>query len=99
MSSDNPWKAYPGYRVYPPKLNMCTEIVDRHVRDRRGQAPAVIWAEGRWSFADLQRVVNAFAATAKPRGLGKVARMMVLGRNTPQGVAAVLAGLKIGAVP
>jgi acyl-coenzyme A synthetase/AMP-(fatty) acid ligase len=99
MSSDNPWKAYAGYRVYPPKLNMCTEIVDRHVSDGRGQSPAVIWPEGRWSFADLQRVVNAFAAKAKARGLGKGDRMIVLGRNTPQGVAAVLAGLKIGAVP
>jgi acetyl-CoA synthetase len=99
MSNDIPWSVGPGYRVYPPKLNICTEILDRHVAEGRGDAPAVVWPQGRWTFAKLQSVVNAFAAKAKEKGIAKGDRMIVLGRNSPASVAAALAGLKIGAVP
>ena len=94
-----PWSVGPGYRVYPQKLNICTEVLDRHVAEGRGGAPAVVWPQGRWTFAKLQGVVNAFAAKAKDRGIAKGDRMIVLGRNSPVAVAAVLAGFKIGAVP
>jgi acetyl-CoA synthetase len=99
MSSLIPWTVGPGYRVYPQKLNICAEVLDRHIREGRGGAQAVVWPQGRWSFAELQRVVNAFAAKAKACGLGRGDRIIVLGRNSPFSVAAVLAGLKIGAVP
>ena len=99
MPNEVLWRVGPGYRVYPPKLNMCTEVLDRHVTEGRGDAPAVVWQGGRWTFAELQKVVNAYAAKAKENGIGVGDRMLVLGRNSPQGVATVLAGLKIGAVP
>ncbi len=99
MTNEVMWKVGPGYRVYPPKLNMCAEVLDRHVAEGRGDATAVIWQDGRWTFAELQRVVNAYAAKAKENGIGKGDRMLVLGRNSPQVIASVLAGLKIGAVP
>jgi 2-aminobenzoate-CoA ligase len=99
MSSLIPWTVGPGYRVYPQKLNICAEVLDRHIREGRGGAQAVVWPQGRWTFAELQRVVNAFAAKAKACGLGGGDRIIVLGRNSPFSVAAVLAGLKIGAVP
>ena len=58
-----------------------------------------MWPQGRWTFAELQKVVNAFAAKAKERGIAKGDRVIVLGRNSALSVAAVLAGFKIGAVP
>jgi hypothetical protein len=70
MSSLIPWTVGPGYRVYPQKLNICAEVLDRHIREGRGGAQAVVWPQGRWTFAELQRVVNAFAAKAKACGLG-----------------------------
>jgi acetyl-CoA synthetase len=99
MGNDIPWSVGPGYRVYPRTANICTEILDRHVAEGRGEASALVWPNGRWSFARLQQVVNAFAAKAKSHGLGKGDRMIVLGRNSPFSVAVVLAGFKIGAVP
>src|SRR5688572_27878809 len=94
-----PWSIGPGYRVYPQKVNICTEVLDRHVAEGRGDAPALVWPQGRWTFAKLQEVVNAFAARAKERGISKGDRVIVLGRNSALSVAAVLAGFKIGAVP
>jgi acetyl-CoA synthetase len=99
MSSANPWTVRPGYRVYPHKLNICTEVLDRHIREGRGDAQAVLWPQGRWSFVELQRVVTAFAVKAKLCGVKRGDRIIVLGRNSPFSVAAVLAGFKIGAVP
>jgi acyl-coenzyme A synthetase/AMP-(fatty) acid ligase len=99
MGNDVPWQVGPGYRVYPQKLNICTEVLDRHIAEGRADAPAVVWPGGTWSFSNLQKVVNAFAVKARSYGLGKGDRMIVLGRNSPLSVAVVLAGLKIGAVP
>src|SRR5215813_7912621 len=99
MSNETPWSVGPGYRVYPPQVNMCAEVLDRHVTEGRGDAPAVVWPQGTWTFAKLQQVVNAFAAKTKARGINKGDRMIILGRNSPHAIAATLAGLKIGAVP
>jgi acetyl-CoA synthetase len=99
MGNEIPWSVGPGYRVYPRTVNICTEILDRHVAEGRGEAPAIVWPDGRWSFSKLQAVVNALAAKARSRGVRKGDRMIVLGRNSPIAVATVLAGFKIGAVP
>lgn len=99
MANESPWSVGPGYRVYPQSVNICTEVLDRHVAEGRGSSPAVVWPEGSWSFARLQQVVNAFAAKALACGIARGDRMIVLGRNSPLSVAAVLAGFKIGAVP
>ncbi|MFO1188171.1 MAG: AMP-binding protein [Alphaproteobacteria bacterium] len=93
------WAVGPGYRVYPPQVNMFAEIVDRHVAGGQGDAPAVIWESGRWSFRELQAEAGCMAVGLRSLGLAKGDRVLVRSRNSPQSVAVILAALKIGAIP
>ncbi|MEX2163979.1 MAG: acyl-CoA synthetase [Sulfuricaulis sp.] len=93
------WTVRPGYRVYSPRVSMFAEVVDRHVAEGRGEAPAVVWEGGRWSFRDLQAEAGIVAAGLRGLGVAKGDRVVVRSRNSPQSVATMLAVLKLGAVP
>lgn len=93
------WAVGPGYRVYPPRMNLFAEAVDRQVARGNGDALAVKWAEGRWSFRELQAEAGMVAAGLRGIGIAKGDRVVVRSRNSPQSVATVLAALKLGAVP
>ena len=93
------WEVDDGYRVYPPRMNITTEVVDRHVDEGRGGAAAVHWPGGTWTYAAFQREINALAAGMADLGIGKGDFILVHSRNCPQSVAAIFAGLKLGAVP
>lgn len=93
------WAVDDGYRVYPPRMNITTEVVERHVASGRGQATAVRWQGGRWTFVELKREVDALAAGLARLGVAKGDFILIHSRNLPQSVAAVFAGLKLGAVP
>lgn len=93
------WASPPGFRDYPDKLNMTERVLDRHVAAGRGAATAVLWDGGRWSYAELKDEVDRFAVGLIGLGIVKNDKILVRSRNLPQTVAAVLAALKIGAVP
>ena len=40
------WTVDDGYRVYPPRMNITFEVVDRHVEEGRGDHAAVLWTGG-----------------------------------------------------
>src|SRR5690348_18147435 len=46
---------------YPDRLNCIVELVDKHVREGRGDHPAVISAEGILTYAQLQQQVDKVA--------------------------------------
>lgn len=93
------WTVGPGYRVYPPRMNMFSEMVDRHVVQGRGDSLAVVWEGGRWSFRELQAEASMVAAGLRGLGVAKGDRVVVRSPNSPQSVATMLAVLKLGAVP
>ncbi|HUE47540.1 MAG TPA: AMP-binding protein, partial [Aestuariivirgaceae bacterium] len=92
------WVTPPGYRVYPPRLNITREVLDRHIAAGRGGAPALIWPRGGWSYAELNREVCRIAAGFKALGAGPGDVVLYRCRNVPLACAAILAAYKIGAV-
>src|SRR5690349_23594968 len=84
---------------YPDNLNVAAELLDRHVREGRGQRPA-LWFEGHSiTYAELHKQVNRLAHVltmdleVKPGN-----RVLLRGFNTPMMVVAWLAVLKVGGV-
>jgi 2-aminobenzoate-CoA ligase len=100
-----PRESWPDLRLteagldYPERLNVVTELLDRHVAEGRGQRPAIVAAGPEWSYADLAGQVNRIA-NALQRDLGLVPgnRVLLRAANTPMMVAAYLAVLKAGGV-
>ncbi|WP_332683591.1 benzoate-CoA ligase family protein [Bosea sp. (in: a-proteobacteria)] len=84
---------------YPERLNVVSELVDRHLAEGRGDRLAVIGPEENWSYAGLAETVNRIA-NVLTRDLGLVPgnRVLLRAANTPMMVAAYLAVLKAGGV-
>ena len=93
------WPVARGLRDHPDAVNMAAWVVDRHVAEGRGAATAVLWDGGRWTYAELKDEVDRFAVGLADLGVVKNDKILVRSRNLPQTVAAVLAALRIGAVP
>ena len=85
--------------AYPERLNVVTELLDRHVAEARGERTAIVSGELRWSYAELAEKVNR-VANVLVRDLGLVPgnRVLLRAANTPMMVAAYLAVLKAGGV-
>lgn len=60
--------------------------------------PGIIWGEQRWSWAEIEREVNAQAAALKARGIGKGDALLVHSKNTAQMFFSLFAAFKLGAV-
>lgn len=84
---------------YPDRLNVVTELVDRHVAEGRGGRTALIGPDASWSYAELAGKVNRIAnALSRDLGLVPGNRVLLRAANTPMMVAAYLAVLKAGGV-
>jgi 2-aminobenzoate-CoA ligase len=107
FSRDNlpPRERWPGLRLaeaglsYPERLNVVTELLDRHVVEGRGERTAIVADHEQWSYAELAAQVNRIA-NVLTRDLGLVPgnRVLLRAANTPMMVAAYLAVLKAGGV-
>ncbi len=85
--------------AYPERLNVVTELLDRHVAEARGERTAIISGELRWSYADLAERVSRIAnVLVRDLGLVPGNRVLLRAANTPMMVAAYLAVLKAGGV-
>ena len=93
------WVVDDGYRVYPPRMNITTEVVDRHVEEGRGGNVAVHWSGGSWTYQEFQSEINGLAAGLADLGVGKGDFTLIHTRNHPRSSAAVFAAMKLGAVP
>jgi 2-aminobenzoate-CoA ligase len=85
--------------AYPERLNVVTELLDRHVAEGRGERVAIINGELRWSYAKLAERVNRIAnVLTRDLGMASGNRVLLRAANTPMMVAAYLAVLKAGGV-
>lgn len=73
------------------------QVVDVQ-RVRRGDRPALIGADGVWTYELLASRVHALAAYLAGRGVGKGDRVVLLGMNSARYVCAGLAIYRLGAV-
>jgi propionyl-CoA synthetase len=83
--------------------NLCHNAIDRHL-DSRGDQPALIYvstevpAETTYTFRQLHREVNRFAASLLALGVARGDRVLIYMPMIPEAVFAMLACVRIGAV-
>lgn len=84
---------------FPERLNCAAELLDRHVREGRGDR-LCIQAEGvRWSYADLQDRANRIASVLTgAMGLVPGNRVLLCGPNNPMLVACWFGVVKAGGI-
>ncbi len=83
----------------PQKLNLADFLLDRHVREGRGDNAAVKFMDKEITFAQLQKQVNQFGNALKAAGVEPQDRVGIRLVNTPQAMVTIFAIEKIGAVP
>jgi len=85
------------------RTNICHNAVDRHLASR-GDAPALIYIsteteqKGTYTFRELHREVNRFAAVLKAQGVGRGDRVLVYMPMIAEAAFAMLACARIGAI-
>ncbi|WP_218242104.1 benzoate-CoA ligase family protein [Comamonas fluminis] len=84
---------------FPERLNCAVELLDKHVREGRGER-LCIQAEGlRWTYADLQDKANRIAnVLTQTLGLQPGNRVLLCAPNNPMMVAAWFGVIKAGGI-
>ncbi|MFN8511580.1 MAG: acetate--CoA ligase [Thermomicrobiales bacterium] len=85
------------------RCNITVNCLDRHLHGAKRDKAALIFigedgAERRFSYAELHRLVCKFASGLKELGIGKGDRVCIYMPLTPEGMAAMLACARIGAI-
>lgn len=83
---------------YPQQINVAEELVDRHVREGRGDNIAVHFEDQTISYAELQDTVNQMGSALIDLGVEPGDRVVARFPNRPEAVVTCLAAQKIGAV-
>ncbi|MCK8600176.1 acyl-CoA synthetase [Desulfoferrobacter suflitae] len=83
----------------PDKLNLADFLLDRHVREGRGDNPAIKFMDKTFSYAQVQQMVNKFGNALKDAGVEAQDRVGIRLVNSPQAIVAIFAIEKIGAIP
>ncbi len=87
----------PGYRVYPPRVNIFSEAVERHAADQP-DARAMIWDDGHYTYAELKLAVDRAAAGYAALGLSRGDALLLRSPNLASYCVSALAAMKLGAV-
>ncbi len=83
----------------PMELNLADFLVDRHVREGRGDNPAIKFMDKTITYAQLQQQVNKFGNSLKKAGVEPQDRVGIRLVNSPQAVVTIFAIEKLGAIP
>lgn len=83
----------------PMELNLADFLLDRHIREGRGENIAIKFMDKTFTYAQLQQMVNKFGNSLKAAGVEPQDRVGIRLVNSPQAVVAIFAIMKIGAVP
>jgi acyl-coenzyme A synthetase/AMP-(fatty) acid ligase len=86
----------------PPTFNFGADVVDRWAEDPT--RPALVWCndrgeERRFTFDDIRRLSNRLANLLRERGVTKGDRVLVMLPRIPEWQLAMVACLKLGAIP
>jgi 2-aminobenzoate-CoA ligase len=83
---------------YPERMNVATELIDRHVAEGRGDRIAVIGERVAWTYRDLAERVNRFANVLVANGFVPGNRVLLRSANNPDMAALYFAVLKAGGI-
>jgi len=89
----------PDYLKIPERINIAAVTVDRHVAGGAGDRVALYCGDQKITYQELQRRVNQCGNALARLGVKRGDRFFFRAPNSPEYMVAVLAGLKIGAVP
>lgn len=70
----------------------------RQTSRRYGQEIGFVWGDLTWTWADIDRRVDAMAAALAAKGIGKGDRVLVQSKNCDQMFEAMFACFRIGAM-
>jgi benzoate-CoA ligase family protein len=82
-----------------PFFNACDYLLDRHVREGRGDRLALTGVAGDVSYAELAERVTRAARGLRGLGLQAEQRVVMVMADSPEFVTVYLAAMRIGAVP
>ncbi|MBU1161515.1 MAG: AMP-binding protein, partial [Proteobacteria bacterium] len=83
----------------PDELNLADFLLDRHVREGKGDNAAIKFMDQTVSYAQLQKMVNKFGNSLKDAGVESQDRVGIRLVNSIQALVAIFAIEKIGAIP
>jgi 2-aminobenzoate-CoA ligase len=83
----------------PDELNLADFLLDRHVREGKGENPAIKFMDQVVTYAQLQEMVNKFGNSLKDAGVETQDRVGIRLVNSIQALVAIFAIEKIGAIP
>ena len=83
----------------PDQLNLADFLLDRHVREGRGNNAAVKFMDQTVTYAKLQEMANKFGNSLKAAGVEAQDRVGIRLVNSIQAMVAIFAIEKIGAIP
>ncbi|NLJ27507.1 acyl-CoA synthetase [Desulforhabdus amnigena] len=83
----------------PMKLNLADYLLDRHIREGRGDNIAIKFMDKTFTYAQLQTMVNKFGNALRDAGVDVQDRVGIRLVNSPQAVITIFAIEKIGAIP
>lgn len=83
----------------PMELNLADYLLDRHVREGRGNNVAIKFMDKEFTYAQLQQMVNKFGNALKAAGVEPQDRIGIRLVNSPQALVTIFAIEKIGAIP
>ncbi|ROQ91009.1 acyl-CoA synthetase [Desulfosoma caldarium] len=83
----------------PMELNLADYLLDRHVREGRGDNLAIKFMDKQFTYAQLQQMVNKFGNALKAAGVEPQDRIGIRLVNSPQALVTIFAIEKIGAIP
>jgi benzoate-CoA ligase len=79
-------------------FNLADDLVDRHVRDGRGDRLAIVCEDRRVTYRELSDGVNRVGHALRDIGVGAGGRVLLVLLDSPEFVAAFLGTTKIGAI-
>ena len=84
--------------AYSEQLNACYELLDTHLSNGRGAAPAVYFGSSTLTYNDVYDQVVRMAGALHEKGIGPGDRVLLRLLNRPHFITAWLALLRLGAV-
>jgi benzoate-CoA ligase family protein len=83
----------------PDRFNIADYLVDRHVREGRGERTAILYGDESITYAQVAERSNRLANGLRSLGLHREERVMLLLLDSPAFVYSFFGAQKIGAVP
>ena len=87
------------YPHIPERLNVAAVTIDCHVKEGRGDRPALFFDDKSYTYRDLQKSINVCGNALRRLGVARGDRVLIRSGNCPEYLVTFLAALKIGCVP